>query len=137
MIKDFLKILTCILEDKEIKPSEKVLLERLILYYNCEKGYAYPKYEHLMDSLSTNRRETISKNLKSLAEKGYITIGKANKGNKNIYYIHKHLHFVENRKSESKNRTKGIKDKNVDYTVTYNENTRGSESPKVIVNVNC
>lgn len=93
MTKDLLKTMTGINNDTELNPNEKVLLSSLILYYNTSYGYAYPMYEHLMVALSTNRRSKVSTTLKSLVAKEYITIKKV-KGNKNIYYIHKHLHFA-------------------------------------------
>lgn len=93
MIKDLLKTMTGINNDTNLKPNEKVLLSSLILYHNVKEGYAYPTYEHLLVALSTNRRAKVSDTLKSLVAKEYITIKKI-RGNKSIYYIHKHLHFV-------------------------------------------
>lgn len=93
MIKDLLKTMLEINNDTNLKPSEKVLLSSLILYHNSKIGYAYPNYEQLQIALSTNRKATVANTIKSLEEKGYITIKKA-KANKNIYYINKYLFYV-------------------------------------------
>ena len=93
MIKDLLKTMLGINNDTNLKPSEKILLSSLILYHNYNMGYAYPNYEQLQITLSTNRKATVANTLKTLEEKQYITIKKA-RGNKNIYYINKYLFYV-------------------------------------------
>ena len=103
MNKDLLKSLNSIHTDNNLSLEEKYLLTILIKYHNVELGYAFPSYTVLMEECSTNRRAKISKILKSLVEKGYITIKKAN-GNNNLYVIHKHLYFSsgqENKESSS------------------------------------
>ncbi|AQR98147.1 hypothetical protein [Clostridium saccharoperbutylacetonicum] len=93
MIKDLLKTMLEIDHDTNLKPSEKILLSSLILYHSHSDGYSYPNYEHLMITLSTNRKATVFDNLKALEEKKYITIKKG-KANKNLYFIHKYLFYV-------------------------------------------
>lgn len=93
VIKDLLKTMLSINDDTNLKPSEKILLSSLILYHSYSDGYSYPNYEHLMITLSTKRKATVSDTLKGLEEKEYITIKKA-RGNKNLYYIHKYLFYV-------------------------------------------
>ena len=93
VVKDLLKTMLEINNDTNLKPSEKVLLSSLILYHNSKMGYDYPNYEQLQIALSTNRKATVANTIKSLEEKGYITIKKA-KANKNIYYINKYLFYV-------------------------------------------
>lgn len=94
MIKDLLKTMLEINNDTNLKPSEKVLLSSLILYHNSKLGYSYPNYEQLQVTLSTNRKATVSVTIKALEEKGYIIVSKA-RGNKNIYYINRHLFYIE------------------------------------------
>lgn len=88
-----MKTMLGINNDTNLKPSEKILLSSLILYHNYNMGYAYPNYEQLQITLSTNRKATVANTLKTLEEKQYITIKKA-KGNKNIYFINKYLFYV-------------------------------------------
>lgn len=101
MVKDLLKTMLGINNDTNLKPSEKVLLSSLILYYNSKLGYSYPNYEQLQVALSTNRKATVATTIKSLEDKGYIIIQKA-RGNKNIYYINKHLFYVEENRNIKK-----------------------------------
>lgn len=110
MIKDILKSMLELTNDTNLNPSEKILLSSLILYHSHSNGYSYPNYEHLMISLSTNRKATVSDNLKALVEKQYITIKKG-KGNKNLYFIHKHLFYVGEEKTQLEQPTKKEKTK--------------------------
>lgn len=94
MIKDIFKSLNSIHRDSNLTLEEKHLLTILIKYHNVEEGHSYPTYENLLEECSTNRRSKISKIIKGLKAKGYIEVVKV-KGNKNHYYIKKHLFFVE------------------------------------------
>ena len=98
MVKDLLKSLNSIHNDNKLSLEEKFLLTVLIKYHSCNLNYAYPPYEVLMTECSTTRKAKISKIVKSLSEKGYITIKKA-KGNKNLYIINKHLYYIEKDKN--------------------------------------
>lgn len=89
MTKDYLKFRNAVKQDTSLNLEESYLLETLFDYYNVDCGYAYPKYEHLMSDLKTKRRAKISKLLKALEKKGYISIKK--KGKKNTYYLLKYL----------------------------------------------
>lgn len=89
MTKDYLKFRNAVKQDTNLNLEESYLLEVLFDYYNVDCGYAYPKYEYLMADIKTKRRAKISKLLKSLVSKGYISILK--QGKKNIYYILKYL----------------------------------------------
>lgn len=95
MIKDLLTSNRAILEDENITATQKVLLFTLVMYHNYEEGYSYPSIDILKKSISSNSNDTVNKNLKSLKENGYISIGKLPKSNKNIYYIHTHLFYVD------------------------------------------
>lgn len=93
MTKDFLKILNSIHSDNNLSLEGKHLLTILIKYHNHNLGYAFPTYENLMTECSTNRRAKISKILKELTEKEYISIKKV-AGNKSTYYINKHIYYI-------------------------------------------
>lgn len=97
MTKDYLKFRNAVKKDNNLSLEESYMLEVLFDYYNVSNGYAYPPYENLMADLKTKRRAKISKLLKSLVKKGYISIKK--KGKKNIYYILKYL-FLNQSKSK-------------------------------------
>lgn len=99
MTKDYLKFRNAIKKDTNLNLEESYLLETLFDYYNIQLGYAFPPYELLMEDLKTKRRAKISKILKSLVKKGYISIKK--KGKKNTYYLLKYL-FLSKSKSKVK-----------------------------------
>ena len=99
MTKDYLKFRNAIKKDTELNLEEAYLLEVLFDYYNTDCGYAFPPYELLMEDLKTKRRAKISKLLKSLVKKGYISIKK--NGKKNNYYLLKYL-FLSTSKSKVK-----------------------------------
>lgn len=93
LVKDLLKSLNSIHNDNKLSLEEKFLLTILIKYHNHKLNYAYPSYEVLMAECSTNRKAKISKIVKSLSQKEYITIKKS-QGNKNLYFINKHLYYI-------------------------------------------
>lgn len=108
MIKDLLQSMNNIYSDSNLNLHEKSILMYLIKQFNSKDGYSYPKYENIMEACSIGRRENISKNIKSLVTKVYITIKKV-VGNKSHYFIEKYLHFVADKKEE-----------NIDSTVNQN-----------------
>lgn len=108
MTKDYLKFRNAVKQDTNLNLEEAYLLEVIFDYYNTSCGYAFPSYEVLMQDLKTKRRAKISKLLKSLEKKGYISINK--NGKKNIYYILKYL-FLNKSKSKT---TKQTHDASVD-----------------------
>lgn len=77
-----------IIGDINLKYDEKMLFIGLTRYFNKSMGYAFPKYEQLMEIMGTKRREKISTTLEKLVKKGYILIEKI--GRKNRYFILKH-----------------------------------------------
>lgn len=101
MVKDLLKSLNSIHNDNKLSLEEKFLLTILIKYHNYKLNYAYPPYEVLMTECSTKRKAKISKIIKDLVEKGYIKIKKS-QGNKNLYFINKHLYYNDENANESK-----------------------------------
>lgn len=109
MTKDYLKFRNAIKKDTNLNLEESYLLEVLFDYYNASCGYAFPPYEILMHDLKTKRRAKISKLLKSLEKKGYISIKK--KGKKNIYYILKYL-FLNKSNSKVKQKHNAPVDSN-------------------------
>lgn len=107
--KDYLKFRNAVKQDTSLNLEESYLLETLFDYYNVDCGYAYPKYEHLMSDLKTKRRAKISKLLKSLEKKGYISIKK--RGKKNTYYLLKYL-FLNKSNSKVKQKHNAPVDSN-------------------------
>ncbi len=89
MTKDYLKFRNAIKKDENLSLEESYLLEVLFDYYNVNCGYAFPSYDILMEDLKTKRRAKVSKLLKSLVKKGYISIKKV--GKKNTYTLLKYL----------------------------------------------
>ena len=109
MTKDYLQFRNAIKKDANINLEESYLLEVLFDYYNIDCGYAFPSYEVLMEDLKTKRRAKISKILKSLVKKGYISIKK--NGKKNTYYLLKYL-FLNKSKSKVKQKDHAPVDSN-------------------------
>lgn len=109
MVKDFLKSLNSIHKDNNLSLEEKHLLTILIKYHNYDLGYAFPTYKNLLEECSTNRRAKISKIVKALSEKEYITVKKIS-GNKSTYYINKHLYYVDEEEAveETKEEVKAV-----------------------------
>lgn len=89
MTKDYLKFRNAIKKDTNLNLEEAYMLELIYDYYNTSIGYAYPGYETLMADLKTKRKAKVSKLLKALVKKGYISISKA--GKKNTYKLLKYL----------------------------------------------
>ncbi|EES49904.1 helix-turn-helix domain-containing protein [Clostridium botulinum] len=100
MTKDYLKFRNAIKKDHNLSLEEGYMLEILFDYYNTSIGYAYPSYEVLMSDLKTKRKAKVSKLLKSLVKKGYISIAK--KGKKNTYKMLKHLFLNQSVDSNGK-----------------------------------
>lgn len=89
MTKDYLKFRNAIKKDQNLSLEEGYMLELIFDYHNIACGYAYPSYETLMSDLKTKRKAKVSKLLKSLVKKGYISIIKV--GKKNTYKLLKYL----------------------------------------------
>lgn len=115
MIKDLLQSMNNIYSDTNLNLHEKSILMYLIKQFNCNYGYAYPKYENIMSATGIGRRANVASALKSLVVKGYITIKKV-VGNKSHYFIEKYLHFVEaeieKKVEEPSNEADSTEDKN-------------------------
>lgn len=79
-------------KDKNLKPNEKLVLIYLIDYYSLTKGYSYKLRKQIEEETGISLK-TVNNSLKSLENKGYITIKKYthDTGRNNIYYIHKYL----------------------------------------------
>lgn len=92
MKKDYIAFNNFILAEENLTLEEGYMLQVLFQYHNIEEGYAYPTYAKLMKACKTNRQAKISKILKSLVAKGYITVEKH--GN-NRYYIAGVEKFIE------------------------------------------
>ncbi|EKQ51377.1 MULTISPECIES: helix-turn-helix domain-containing protein [unclassified Clostridium] len=93
MVKDYLKFRNAIKKDQNLSLEESYMLELIYDYYNIAYGYAYPSYEILMADLKTKRKAKVSKLIKSLVKKGYISVDKV--GKKNTYKLLKYL-FLNN-----------------------------------------
>jgi hypothetical protein len=93
MTKDYLKFRNAIKKDTNLSLEESYMLELLFDYYNISCGYAYPGYELLMSDLKTKRKAKVSKLIKALVKKGYVSVTKL--GKKNTYKLLKYL-FINN-----------------------------------------
>ena len=78
--------------DRNIDVYEKAVLSYLIRYFNVNYGYSFPTREQMQQDNNISPSK-LTKTLKSLQEKGYITIKNNHKkaGRNNIYYINKYL----------------------------------------------
>lgn len=92
MKKDYLAFNNYIFKAENLSLEEGYMMQVLFQFYNEALGYAYPTYKALMKACKTNRQAKISKILKSLVAKGYITVEKH--GN-NRYYIAGVEKFIE------------------------------------------
>ena len=92
MKKDYLAFNNYIFKAENLSLEEGYMMQVLFQVYNEALGYAYPTYKALMKACKTNRQAKISKILKSLVAKGYITVEKH--GN-NRYYIAGVEKFIE------------------------------------------
>jgi DNA-binding MarR family transcriptional regulator len=59
--------------DRNLDPYEKTVLSYLIRYYNKDFGYSFPTREQIQQDNNISPSK-LTKTLKSLQEKGYITI---------------------------------------------------------------
>lgn len=112
MKKDYLAFNNYILSQENLSLEEGYMMNVLFQFYNESLGYAYPTYKALMKYCKTNRQAKISKILKSLVDKGYISI--ENHGN-NRYYIVDIEKYIEGAKAIS------------DEYITQNTETNNSE----------
>ncbi|WP_459482149.1 helix-turn-helix domain-containing protein [Clostridium saccharoperbutylacetonicum] len=97
MTKDYLKFRNTVKKDINLSLEEAYMLEILFDYYNTSYGYAFPPYEVIMSDLKTKRKAKVSKLLKSLVKKGYISINK--RGKNNTYKLLKYLFIYNNAES--------------------------------------
>ena len=87
-----------------------------------------------MHDLKTKRRAKISKLLKSLEKKGYISIKK--KGKKNIYYILKYLFLNKSKSKNTKQKHDAPVDSNGNIPVEEIINTKEHEEVAAITGFN-
>lgn len=112
MKKDYLAFNNYILSQENLSLEEGYMMQVLFQCHNTTLGYAYPTYKALMKYCKTNRQAKISKILKSLVDKGYISI--ENHGN-NRYFIIGIEKYIEGAKAIS------------DEYITQNTKTNNSE----------
>ena len=112
MKKDYLAFNNYILSQENLSLEEGYMMQVLFQCHNTTLGYAYPTYKALMKYCKTNRQAKISKILKSLVDKGYISI--ENHGN-NRYFIIGIEKYIEGAKAIS------------DEYITQNTETNNSE----------
>ena len=83
MLKDFIKYRTY-LRKQSLSVNEQYMMELLYEYYNADYGYAFPSFQTLMNAFNTTSKNRVSKVIKDLEEKGFITVDRANKNNRYI-----------------------------------------------------
>lgn len=121
--------------DRNLDPYEKTVLSYLIRYYNFNFGYSFPTREQIQHDNNISPSK-LTKTLKSLQEKGYITIKNNHKkaGRNNIYYINKYLVGQEtssqastkpkpNNKSRNKKKQATEPQEDLDYKLGYIESS--------------
>lgn len=82
--KDFLKFRQY-LRNNNLSIKEQYLMEYFFEFHNIKFGYAYPKFEDMLNLFGTTCRNTISNIIKSLEEKGLLKVDRDCKNNR--YYI--------------------------------------------------
>lgn len=82
--KDFLKFRQY-LRNNNLSIKEQYLMEYFFEFYNIKFGYAYPKFEDMLNLFGTTCRNTISNIIKSLEDKGILKVDRECKNNR--YYI--------------------------------------------------
>ena len=123
--------------DRNLDPYEKTVLSYLIRYYNFNFGYSFPTREQIQHDNNISPSK-LTKTLKSLQEKGYITIKNNHKkaGRNNIYYINKYIVGQEtssqastkpkpNNKSRNKKKQATEPQEDLDYKLGYIESSAG------------
>lgn len=123
--------------DRNLDPYEKTVLSYLIRYYNFNFGYSFPTREQIQHDNNISPSK-LTKTLKSLQEKGYITIKNNHKkaGRNNIYYINKYLVGQQDslqastkpkpskdkpKSKETVTKTQGQSDEDLNYKLGYIE----------------
>lgn len=81
-----------LISDKNLSSSEFRIFVYLLQHWNKKYGYSYPTRKQITENLGMGNN-TVNNSLKSLQDKGYITISKykTKNGTNNIYYINKYL----------------------------------------------
>lgn len=82
--KDFLKFRQY-LRNNNLSIKEQYLMEYFFELHNIKFGYAYPKFEDMLNLFGTTCRNTISNIIKSLEDKGILKVDRECKNNR--YYI--------------------------------------------------
>lgn len=82
--KDFLKFRQY-LRNNNLSIKEQYLMEYFFEFHNIKFGYAYPKFEDMLNLFGTTCRNTISNIIKSLEDKGILKVDRECKNNR--YYI--------------------------------------------------
>jgi SOS-response transcriptional repressor LexA len=132
MIKDYLKFRNAIKKDINLDLEECYMLETLFDYYNISSKYAYPSYETLMADLKTKRKAKISKLLKSLVKKGYISITKV--GKKNTYKLLKYL-FLNDKSAPVDSDGNPPMDGQVHFTEVTKDETEITEAENEVIEI--
>lgn len=82
--KDFLKFRSYV-RDLRLSLNEQYLLEYLFEFHNSRYGYAYPKFKKILEAFNITSKNTISKTIKSLENKGLIKVDRNYINNR--YYV--------------------------------------------------
>ena len=87
-MESYTNISNSIIDDENLDPYEKTVLIYLVRLNNKTFGYSFPKKETMENVLKISPKK-LTKTLRALQEKGYITIKQkpCQAGKKNIYYI--------------------------------------------------
>lgn len=135
-MESYTNISNTIIDDENLDPYEKTVLIYLVRLNNKTLGYSFPKKETMENVLKISPKK-LTKTLRALQEKGYITISKreGKAGKNNIYYIdNKYLVGQEtssqastkpkpNNKSRNKKKQATEPQEDLDYKLGYIESS--------------
>ena len=80
--KDFIKFRQHI-RTLNLSINEQYLLELFFEFHNHNYGYCYLQIKDILVAFNTTSKNRVSKVIKDLEEKGFITVDRANKNNSN------------------------------------------------------
>lgn len=72
------------LRKQNLSVNEQYMMELLYEFYNEKYGYAFPTFKNLLDAFNTSSKTRITKVIKELEEKEFITVDRTGRNNRYI-----------------------------------------------------